>query len=250
MSSYYIDEQTREQRAALLARHHETMRRYRDIQHGSYDLFSGMPEAVQKQAEELFVQARKIKEDYTQVLPYVAVSRSPLEPSKVLFRSFDPYDFDGPWWRSDWSGLEPPPPPSYCCWTGAIAFGGEAPDLGALGVHAGPRAPYVIPRLLELEGMVAVVSRLEMAIEATAYVVTYYAQPRPVPELLTAPWKSPTYLYRTQLGRVRWRECKETLDFDLDPWLERGKLKWCLPGDEEARLSDEAPLACPFRGLA
>lgn len=250
MSTYYIDEQTRERRAALLERYHGTMCRYRAIQQGSYDLFTGMPEAVQKQGEELLVQARKIKRDYAQILPYVAVSRSPLEPSKVIFRSFDPYGFDGLWWRSDWSALEPPPPASYCCWTGAVSFAGEAPDLGTLGVDPGPQAPFVIPRLLELEGMVAVVSRLEMAIAATAYVITYYALPRPVPELLTAPWKSRTYLYRTQLGRVRWRACEETLDFDLDPWLERGKLKWCLPDDAEARLSDEPTVAYPFRKLA
>jgi hypothetical protein len=147
----------RKQRALLLKRYHGARSRYRELHHGVYDIYTGMPDDVQQECEQLYDDMQRTKAAYEALLPCVAMSRSPIEPEFTVYGSFDPYGLDGLWWRPDWAGLEPPAPPSLCCLTGAVSFGDKAPDTSALGIFPGPQAPFVIARLLEMDGMVAVV---------------------------------------------------------------------------------------------
>jgi hypothetical protein len=77
--------------------------------------------------------------------------------------------------------------------------------------------PYVIPRLLDMPGMVATVTAIP-----DAFAVSYFAARKPKIELLTAPWPRTDFSYTTQMSIDSWRIPNDVWDFDLAPWLARG----------------------------
>lgn len=191
--------------------------------------------------------------EYLRRLPRPALSCCPLCASP-LHRSFDPFGLDGLWWRSDVQPDEPRPCPHFCLLLGAVdvATAKPAPDFD---VHPGPGAPFVVPRILSMPDMVAVISRLDLADGARAYPIAYFAPRRPPIQLLTASWPRTNFVYQTQLGVQAWRRAEEpppglppdTRDFDLEPWIARGQLRWCAPGSDRSRLATTG--ACPFVDL-
>jgi hypothetical protein len=113
----------------------------------------------------------------------------------------------------------------------------------------GPGVPYVLPQLLRAPPVKAVVRALPVG-RHTAYAVTYFVElpglrlPRP------NTWGTDHYSW-IEAGRRRWGQAdeEEAWDFDLDAWLERGKLLWIPPGDASLSLrSDRA--GCPYVGLS
>lgn len=196
-----------------------------------------------------------LEAEYFRQLPRLPLSRCPL-CDKALYRSFDPFGIDGLWWRSDSQPEEPQPCPHFCVVLGAvdISASASAPDFD---VYPGPGIPFLLPRLLEHEGMVAVVSALALADGATAYPIAYFAPRRPPVQALTAAWARTNFVYTTQLGVHGYRCWSETptgagaeaWDYDLERWLSQGKLRWCMSGAHEPRLVADSTLPCPFVGL-
>jgi hypothetical protein len=186
---------------------------------------------------------------YFGALPRTPMSQCPF-CGESLVRTFDPYGLDGPWWRSSATPEEPQACRHFCVLRGAVDFDGQAARGGDFEANIGPQAPYVIPRLLELSGVVAVVSRTRMANRYLAYLVAYFAERRPPPQDLTSHWPRTNYLYATQLGEVRWRIPNDRWDFDLEPWLARGKLRWCTSDSEKFVLSSGPIRDCPFVDLS
>src|SRR5205814_10093029 len=93
---------------------------------------------------------------------------------KGPYRSFDPFGLDGLWWRSDAQPEEPQPCPHFCVLLGAVDLGQHRPRPD-FDVHPGPGAPFVMPRLLQYQGMTAVISELTLPEGALAYPVAYFA---------------------------------------------------------------------------
>jgi len=184
---------------------------------------------------------------------YDALSRIPMAKcpfcDRVLRRTFDPFDLKGHWWRNDATPPESPSCPHFCCLTGAVNFNGREPQAGDFDVHIGSDVPYVIPRLLEYEGVVAVISQIEMKNGYKAYPIAYFAKRRPQPELLTASWTRTIFVYTTQLGIHGWRIPNDKWDFELGHWLEAGKVLWCDPGSDNTVLSKDLPERCPYLDL-
>ncbi|MGC4092493.1 MAG: hypothetical protein QM756_32375 [Polyangiaceae bacterium] len=188
-------------------------------------------------------------------MPRLALSRCP-SCDKPLYRAFDAFGIDGPWWRSDSQPEEPQPCPHFCVLLGALDVSAcvSRPDFD---VYPGPGVPFVVPRLLEQEGMVAVVSQVALADGAKGYAIAYFAPRRPPIQSLAAPWARTNFVYTTQLGVHAWRRSSETptgegaefWDYDLAPWLARQKLRWCVPGEREPTLSSGNATACPFIDL-
>ena len=194
-------------------------------------------------AEPLRLRARQCEMNYFDHVPHLAVSCCPFD-NKPLYRSFDPYGLDGLWWRSDATPEEVPSCPHFCCLRGAVNFNGRPPRGGDFQAHTGPEAPYVIPRLLEMPGVTVVLSELEMANGHTAYFIAYFAPRRPPVQQLAANWPRTLFVYTTAVNERRWRIADDAWDFDLAPWLARGKIRWCPPGDN-ATLSAEGS-ECPY----
>ena len=186
-------------------------------------------------------------------MPRLALAPCP-HCGKPLFRTFDPFGLDGLWWRSDAHPDEPPACPHFCLLQGAVNLRASRPSPD-FDVHPGPGAPYVIPRLLEQEGMLVVISQIAMLDGALAYPVVYFAARRPPAQTLAASWARTNFVYSTQLGVHGWRRADDPAgaagydawDFALEPWLARGKIRWCDPDGDGTALSGAT--TCPFVGL-
>ncbi len=236
---------TPEERRDILARINKLMREHdrlmkRVNEEGSEELFD--------QASQLFDQARELERDYFDRLPRIPLSCCPYD-HKPLVRTFDPYGLDGPWWEPDATPEESPPCTHFCVLRGALNYNGNRPVAGRREVHPGPEVPYVIPRLLEMPGMVAVIGRVEMANGYIAYPIAYFAEKRPPVQELVPDWPRTILTYETQLGERGWKTDEDPWDFDLKPWLQSGKLKWCPPDSGNTTISDEPPEKCPYLDL-
>ncbi len=229
---------TQQERNDLLTRYHHAYK--------AYDLAMGEEQYVL--ADALMDEAAREKTEYFARLPRPVLGCCPFD-GRPLERSFDPYGLDGLWWYPDATPKDPPSCPHFCMLVGAVNYHGEPPRAGAVEIQPGPEVPYVIPRILELPGMIAVIGELEMAPGFTAYPIAYFAERRPPPEELNAGWARKTYTYQTQRGVTGWTVPNDVWDFNLLPWLRNGKLRWCEPGSGNRKLSAAPPDQCPYLGL-
>lgn len=194
-------------------------------------------------------EARYAEDDYFDRLPRVTMACCPFD-GEPLYRTFDPFGLDGLWWRGDAVPEEAPACMHFCMLQGAVHFNGLPPSGGDFDAHAGPEVPYVIPRILNMPGVFAVISQLPMECGYTAYPIAYFAEKRPPVQRLTGDWPRTNFTYVSQLGLGGWRVPNDEWDFDLMPYLESGKLRWCPPGSDCAFLATELPEECPFLNLA
>ncbi|HEV2701295.1 MAG TPA: hypothetical protein VGV09_06680 [Steroidobacteraceae bacterium] len=204
----------------------------------------GNDEAADRATAEL----RRWKTAYFDSLPRVAMSCCPFD-GKPLIRSFDPFGYDGLWWDRGAAPEELAPCTHFCLVRGAVNNHGIKPIGGNFEVRPGPEVPYVIPRILQMPGMQAVIGELPMASGLTAYPVAYFAARRPPVQTLTADWPRKLFTFTTDLGVAGYQIPNDTWDFELRPWLEAGKLRWCKPRSDNLLL-DEAPWGkCPYLHL-
>jgi len=209
-----------------------------------------------RRADQALREMTTTEASYFRDLPRLAMSCCP-HCDKPLFRAFDPLGLDGLWWRTDAQPDEPQPCPHFCVLVGAVNLRASRPRPD-FDLHPGPDAPFVIPRLLQQEGMVAVVSEIQMTDGAAAYPIAYFATRRPPVQTLVAPWARTNFVYSTQLGAHAWRHATDPAsgepepdrwDFDLSPWVARGKVRWCAPGSDRSTLTAASASACPFANL-
>ena len=188
--------------------------------------------------------------EYSDRLPRVLMSVCPFTGAP-LARSFDPFGFDGPWWYKDrtFTPDEPAAPPSFKVLLGAIHLNGRAPAESKEIVLAGPDAPYVVPRLLNLPGMVAVIHRLELATGDTAWPIAYFSEEEIHPAALHQFWTRPELWIENEAGQKLWIFKNDVWDFEFGPWIERGKLKWLKPGAAEPEVVGAESGPCPYAGL-
>lgn len=180
----------------------------------------------------------------------LAISRSPLS-GEVLEVDIDTSGIDQPWWdaRAPLSGDDLPE--EVVSFTGAMRL-----DLARLGSAAflavpGPEVPFVHPALLDVPGVVAVVSQLMVGAH-TGYPIVYFG----APGVVTVPlrlnrWGSNSYRYRTAGGAVvegADHPYEGDWDYDLAPWVERGSLQWIAPDDASLTLRTGVD-GCPYVGL-
>lgn len=194
--------------------------------------------------------AVEVAERYRRRVPRVPVARSPIDGA-IAAHSLDTFDIDGLWWWYD-NAIRPIEelPSTWFAMAGAMRLADEVADTAFL-VKPGPEIPFVIPRILERPGLVAVLAEVPVG-PHTGYAITYFA-PAPVP--LDLPrintWGADSYIVRRPNGTAGWDStidwCPEW-DFDLAPWIEQRRLAWIAPGDESLTLRYEVA-GCPFLGL-
>lgn len=209
-----------------------------------------------RHAREALAELTAVDAAYFRELPRIPLSCCP-HCDRPLFRAFDPFGLDGLWWRSDAQPDEPQPCPHFCLLLGAVDLRSSRPRPD-FDVHPGPDAPFVVPRLLQREGMVAVVSEIQLADGAVAYPIAYFAPRRPPVQTLAAPWARTNFVYATQLGVHAWRHAGDPApgeqgpdrwDFELLSRVEAGTLRWCVPGSDRSALAPASVGACPFVDL-
>ncbi|MDB4981377.1 MAG: Uncharacterized protein JWM82_2129 [Myxococcales bacterium] len=260
---------TKEERDDLIARHRDARGAYnRAMDEHAVQL--GFPAEIGvEQSNRAYLETAALRLARTAHADLVAIGheyfrrlpRLPMGPcpycDRPLVRSFDSFAFDGLWWRSDAQPDEPVACPHFCLLQGAVDLGPSrpAPDFD---VHLGPGAPFVVPRLLALDGMVAVISEIAVDTGARVFPIAYFAPRRPPVQQLGASWARTNFVYSTQLGVHAWRSFDEpapgasvdSWDFSLDPWLVSQKVRWCDPGSDRNSLSSAPASACPFAKLS
>lgn len=236
-----------DERQRLLATRAAVLRRYDDAMNCITDCAVGSEtESAAIAAAEIHMEAAvQAENQYFDRLPRTVMSCCPFD-GKPLVRTFDPYGLDGLWWRSDATPVEVPSCPHFCMLRGAPTFSRPAQAPFDFQENAGSQAAYVIPRILDMPGMVAVLSRLRMASGGDVTLAAYFAERRPPVQSLAANWPRSVFLYTTALGQHRWRFDDEARDFDLVPWLAKGKIRWCEPGSDNEHLSTDPPDRCPY----
>jgi hypothetical protein len=137
---------------------------------------------------------------------------------------------------------------------GAVHLQGKKVVGPALEAAIGPEVPYVIPRLLELGNMTAVIGEVGMATGYKAYTIAYFADPRPHDKHLTADWPDTSYTWRTMFGETASVIPVDKWDFDLKPWITKGKVRWCVPGSGNEKVAPAAKSItgaedCPYLDL-
>lgn len=202
-------------------------------------------------------EAVKLRETYYQVLgeyadrlPRITISVCPFTGAR-LKHSFDPWGLDGPWWHysREVEIQEPAAPPSFKVVLGAVNFHGRLPVEARESVMPGPETPFVVPRLLSLPGMIAVVSSLKMETGDTAYPVVYFSETDIPHSSLHQFWLQQEYWFEVN-GKSSWLIANDKWDFDLQPWINSGKLRWIRPDDSKSQVVDgRNGEACPYVGL-
>jgi hypothetical protein len=190
----------------------------------------------------------QIRTIYLDELPRITMSCCPFD-GKPLVRTFDPFGLDGLWWQPDARPLELPACTHFCVLRGAVHYQGLPARAGDFEVDTGPEVPYVIPRLLEQEGMVGVVSKVRMHTEYLVYLVTYFAKRRPPVAELTADWPRRIFTYKDAFGESGSVIPNDLWSFDLLPWLRDGRLLWCRPGTDNSEIATGTPGEFPYLNI-
>jgi hypothetical protein len=188
---------------------------------------------------------------YADRLPRIVMSACPFT-GQTLERAFDPFGLDGPWWYQDREVeiAEPEAPATFKVLLGALALRGRTPTEARADVIPGPEVPFVVPRLLRLPGMVCVVSQLTLTTGDTAYPIAYFSPEEIAPKQLHQPWLRQELWFKADESANAWLIANDAWDFDLEPWVASGKLRWIEPTDAEARVVDgRAGRACPYVDL-
>jgi hypothetical protein len=204
--------------------------------------------------EQLNNRRQELRETYLDVLPTVPISRCPFS-REVLERAIDVIDLDGLYWEA--KGPSRPPvedgPSSLAALAGAVRLG-EPVAWAPFLAKPGPEVPYVRPDVLSHEGVVAVISQIDIG-PHTGYPIAYFLDPvhGGVPdELRLNEWGSERFRVIDERGAWRWGaelDDESIYDYHLEPWVESEKVQWIAPGDEA--LEVRTGLAgCPYVQLS
>jgi len=197
--------------------------------------------------EEKRLTAEKIREEYLEVIPDAAISRCPFTGS-TLIRSIDLEGIDGLWWdyynpaRRKVELL-----PTFFAMDGAVKFAAGVEQL-PFSFSVGPEVPFVLPRLLKHAAIKAVLSSLPIG-GHRAYFITYYSEPmlsdiRRVNDLGTY-----CYEYSDKQGLIQKDFYQDPAkDFELEDWINTGKLLWIEPDDLTLTLRSYLS-GCPYLNL-
>lgn len=203
--------------------------------------FAGTPREYQLLKERQLT----LEAEYADRLPRVIMGACPFT-GDPLKRALDPWGMEGPWWWAE-AGVEidePAPPAAFQMLSGAADLHGRAVTEVRELVLPGPPVPYVIPRVLELPGMVAVIAALDLPNGDRLYPISYWCEEPVDPKDLHTPWLRATYW----LPDGGWMACNAKWDFELAPWIQNGRLRWIAPGDESWTVR-QGLQGCPYVGL-
>ena len=185
--------------------------------------------------------------EYFARLPRLPLSRCPY-CGDLLRWMFDPFGLEGFWWQAQLPFEEEYKPKAckhFILLLGALNLNGLPPKGGREEASPGPEVPYVIARFLNAHPTrVVVISAFSMHNGYTAYPIAYFSEEEPHDySASTASWCRET---RDPGG---WIDSKlEILDYDLQPWVEQGKIRWIESGDESHTLVSE-PKSFPYQDL-
>lgn len=231
---------TAERRRALLEEYFGILAEIAEVERAEDLDVDRLTSLVDRQAALIF--------EYQDGFPPRPVARCPFT-GEVASLAIDTYDIDGLWWNwgAPLRGDDELPPTTFA-YSGALRLGTPVANAPFV-ARTGPEAPFVVPRVLEHPAMRAVISQLSVG-PHTGYPIVYFADPLPIDLRRVNHWGASLYFARTSDGFAEHYapEGVAEYDWDLEPWIDKGKVFWVAPGDEGLRLRSSME-DCPYVGL-
>lgn len=191
----------------------------------------------------------QITQKYLRMTPVIPVSRCPYS-GEVTYYSIDHYGIDGPWW--DYTkplralgNL----PVTFHTITGSLKLEGK-PEKTQHQVRPGPERPYLIKQLIEAEGVKAVISTTQIG-KHMGCMITYYKETIDTPVEPARLWGQYLWEKIDRFGNriyLEPREREHLYIFNLEDWVDEGKLLWIQPGDKKFTLKTGVT-GCPYIGM-
>lgn len=187
----------------------------------------------------------KLKNAYEDSLLPKAISRNPFT-GEILSVRIDDGGIDGLWWDYD----RPIRPfehgaDNFLALTGALAIDGEIEEF-PFKCKPGPDLPFVVKELIASSEVVAVVSQIQIG-SHIGYPIAYFTKEDAVEQIGYNFWGNK---YDCREGYVQFENpvMIDECDFEIEKWIERGKLFWIAPSDRQMELKDTV-VDCPYIDL-
>lgn len=189
------------------------------------------------------------EERYRELLPEVPVSRCPFSED-LLTWAMDVIDLDGWYWNIDGPIRRlTDPPNSFLTLTGAMRLH-EPITWAPFCAAPGPGVPYVVPRILDRSENIAVIAQLAVG-RHIGWPIVYFGDRDTGIDLENYWGDNDYYRYDSSGKRLGWKTVIPDIrsyDFEIEPWISSGKLRWIAPGDETMTVRQGLP-GCPYVGL-
>jgi hypothetical protein len=204
-------------------------------------------EVLRREIEEKRAAAGRLREEYLQGVPAMALSKCPFS-GEVLVRSMDVLGIDGLWWDYDNPARRREELlPTFFAMAGALKPGSSL-EAFPFTCSVGPEVPYVLPRLLKHEQIKAVLSSTAVG-GHRLYLITYYAEPMIYSIRRVNDLGAYCYTYKNTQGILLHDYFEDPAkDFVLEEWIRAGKLLWIEPDDDSLTLRGFLT-GCPYVNL-
>lgn len=247
VSSDLNDEMSGDARAEILSEALPAMRHLDELMQLSEDTNDEARGLLKAEIGRVTDVVRRTWSDYRDLLPYPALSRCPFT-GELWRHSFDSHGLDGMWWnhRKPLRGRNEPLGGNYYSFRGALERPEQALAIPFL-CEPGPEVPFLIPRLMEMPTVTAVISPVAVGPQKGCIVVYFSGEALP-DNRRTNEWGSCYVRGYTPDGYLTTEQFYDAEDqylFDLDRWIEDGRLKWIAPDDPELRIQSTLK-NCPF----
>jgi len=218
-----------------------------DIDENSDD--ESVQDYLMKKLDKTSSELEELENQYTQGLVFKTISRCPFS-NQPFGLSIDTFGLDGPWWdfEQPLRAIEEENNTFFAI-TGSVNIVGEIPNI-PFSVKPGPAVPWVSPRLLNNENIIAVLSHVKIG-SYDAYPVVYYSKDKTVEIERINTWGTDMYIAENVEGlAVIGSTFEEEIDYDYDiaSWIKKGKLKWISPNDTNLKLQTTTE-NCPYLNL-
>jgi len=234
------------QRNSLLAACEDLLRQIEKS--GSTDLGRSLDSCV-KESAALYNSLADLRNQYRLHLPVLPLSRCPCT-GQVVYHSIDPYGLDGFWWDyHDPIRLYRFLPSTLFSFSGALRLNGPV-EMTRFLCRPGPGIPFIIPELIEADGIKAVISSQGIG-SHTGYPILYFADPVPTGIEPVNDWGADHWKRIDIFGSFHWNESvdfEDEYDFNLGPYLRSGRLLWIRPGDSTMSLRSGVA-DCPYADM-
>lgn len=181
--------------------------------------------------------------EYAENLVYQSVSRCPICQAELKL-PIDTAGLDGAWW---WNLCPVDLPAPLACehfvvFLGALDLQGRSPVEVTRTVIAGPSRPFLIDRLMELEGMTAVISQIPIEPGYTGFLIAYFSK-MPIDQAdMHQEWRRDSYPLLNANGEpVASGQKLDFWNFHLEDWTGLGKLFFISANDPDCALQETPP---------
>lgn len=181
--------------------------------------------------------------EYAENVPKLRLAKCPFcdRPAQI---TMDSSRLDGPWWTHSYLFY---PDDDVCehfvLLSGAMKLVDRLENFPKVAdIHPGPSSPFVIPRLLQAEGTIAVINQVPLAKVHTAFPILYFSETLSRKDVKHPSWGKEEYPVYDDAGEYAFSwVATDHWSFNLTAWLKREKLWWVEPGDSSVNLSKGTP---------